>query len=167
MRVCYIPSMLIECAGPKIRLVQPHSFAGLMTLYAANHASLRQLLGDLRSLPSTLASHSASDLSISLEVGERSCYTTNLRMTYSLKVGGHLESSPDLDIRVYHDARLAEAVSCGAQPKLVRPDRVAFPFKSEMSRRWHLNILLRKWLEHCLEHRHRFDSVQARPAGSH
>ena len=154
--VCYIRGMLIESAGPRLRVVQPRSFAGLMTLYAANYVSLRQLLGDLRGLPSNLVSDSQSDLRIYLMVCERSCYTTSLYMTYWLDVGGHRKPNPNLNIRVYHDARLAEAVSCRHRPQPAKPQGIAAPWKSELLRRWSLNILLRKWLEHCLDHRHRF-----------
>ena len=149
--------MLIENAGLRLRVVQPRSFAGLMTLYAANYVSLRQLLGDLRALPSALVSNSPSDLRIYLGVCERSCYTTSLRMTYWLEVGGDCKPNPDLSIRIYHDARLAEAVSCRHRPQPGKPEPAASAGRSELLRRWSLNVLLRKWLEHCLDHRHRFN----------
>lgn len=148
--------MLIESAGPRLRLVQPRSFAGLMTLYAANYVSLRQLLGDLRGLRSALVSNSPSDLRIYLRVCERSCYTTSLYMTYWLGVGGQCKPNPDLKIRIYHDARLAEAVSCRHRPQPGKRERVTASCSTELLRRWSLNILLRKWLEHCLDHGHRF-----------
>lgn len=153
--------MLIETLGPGIRLVQPRSFAGLMTLYAANYASLRQLLGDLYQLPATLISHSPSDFRIYLTLGERSRYTTCLRMTYRLNVAGRASDSPDLELRIYHDARLAEAVSCSDSPRVVRPGAQASRARCELAQRWTLNMLLRKWLEHCLDHQHRFGEALA------
>lgn len=157
--------MLIESAGPRIRLLQPRSFTGLMTLYAANHASLRQLLGDLRTLPHTLASNSPTDLQIIFTVCERSRYTTSVRMTYWLSVAGRGCPEPDLDVRIYHDARLVEAVSCRDQPKPVGLHAHAVPHRAELLRRWALNVLLRKWLEHCLDHKHRFERSEVRFAG--
>ncbi|HKV97007.1 MAG TPA: DUF1249 domain-containing protein [Gammaproteobacteria bacterium] len=164
-RLCYISAMLIETAGPRIRLVQPRSFAGLMSLYAANHARLRQLLGDLHALPSTLVSNSPTDLKIYLKVGTRSRYTTSVRMTYWLNVNGGWCRTPDLELRIYHDARLVEALNCHAQPSAAGADRNAAAPRSELLRRWNLNMLLHKWLEHCLDHRHCFAMSQAQLAG--
>lgn len=159
--------MLIETLGPGIRLVQPRSFAGLMTLYAANFASLRQLLGDLRKLPATLTSRSPSDFQIYLTVSERSRYTTCLRMTYRLNVEGRPRSSPDLELRIYHDARLAEAVSCGDSSRIVGPGVQVSRAHCELAQRWTLNMLLRKWLEYCLDHQHRFgDPLAAHACGT-
>lgn len=156
--------MLIETTGPGIRVLQPRSFAGLMTLYAANHASLRQLLGDLHALPSTLVSSSPTDLRIYLKVGTRSRYTTSVRMTYWLNVNGGWCPTPDLELRIYHDARLVEALSCHDQSPAASAGRNAAAPRSELLRRWSLNMLLRKWLEHCLDHRHCFGAPQAKLA---
>lgn len=101
--------MFIETVGQRVRLVRPRSFAGLMTLYASNHVRLRQLLGNLRSLPSGSVSTSPTDLSIHLILNERSRYTTTLHMTYWFEVRGLMLTDPDLLLRIYHDARLAEA----------------------------------------------------------
>ncbi|MGH8293599.1 MAG: DUF1249 domain-containing protein [Gammaproteobacteria bacterium] len=157
--------MLIETIGPEIRVVQARSFAGLMTLYAANHASLRQLLGDLHALPSTLVSSSPTDLKIYLKVGTRSRYTTSVHMTYWLHITGGWCPTPDLELRIYHDARLVEALNCQDQPAAASAGRNAAAPRSELLRRWSLNMLLRKWLEHCLDHRHCFDEPQAQFAG--
>ncbi len=148
--------MFIETVGQRVRLVRPRSFAGLMTLYASNHVRLRQLLGNLRSLPSGSVSTSPTDLSIHLILNERSRYTTTLHMTYWFEVRGLMLTDPDLLLRIYHDARLAEAVSCSAQPRHAALKDLLLPGTSELARRWSLNIFLNKWLEHCLDHRHRF-----------
>jgi len=148
--------MLIETVGQRVRLVRPRSFAGLMTLYEGNHTRLRQLLGNLWRLPSRLVSTSSSDLSIHLTLDEHSRYTTSLRMTYWLDSNGLTSTDPDLLVRIYHDARLAEAVSCCEQPRHIVFKGLWVPAAVELERRWLLNILLSKWLEHCLDHRHVF-----------
>lgn len=148
--------MLIETVGQRVRLVRPRSFAGLMTLYEGNHTRLRQLLGNLWHLPSRLVSTSSSDLSIHLTLDEHSRYTTSLRMTYWLDSNGLTSTDPDLLVRIYHDARLAEAVSCCEQPRHIVFKELWVPAAVELERRWLLNILLSKWLEHCLDHRHVF-----------
>lgn len=160
-RVCYISIMFIECAGPRIRLVRPRTFAGLMTMYAANFVSLRQLLGDLRKIPAALMSYSPTDLRIYLTVCARSRYTTRLHMNYWPNgiVDGCV--NPDLEVRIYHDARLVEAASGCGRAIHAQPDVHAASHQSELVRRWTLNVLLCKWLEHCLHHQHHFGEVQA------
>lgn len=163
--LCYIRVMLLETTDSLVRAVQPRTFTGLMSLYASNHASLRQLLGDLRRLPGRLVSDSPTDLHIHLSLQERSRYTTSLCMTYWLKSNGQLAPQPNLNLRVYHDARLVEAMSCRDQPLPSARSRANSRPAAELLRRWSLNVLLRKWLEHCLDHRHRFVPVPG-PVGS-
>lgn len=148
--------MFIETLGERVRLVRPRSFAGLMTLYEGNHVRLHQLLGNLWHLPSKLVSISSTDLSIHLSLDGCSRYTTSLRMTYRLYNDGLTLVDPDLLIRVYHDARLAEAVSCCERPRNILFRGQRMPATSELEHRWLLNIFLNKWLEHCLDHRHIF-----------
>ena len=47
-----------------------------------------------------------------LRLHERSRYTTTLTLTYLFDEGGMAVSDPDLQIRIYHDARLAEVQAC-------------------------------------------------------
>jgi hypothetical protein len=148
--------MFIETVEHRVRLVRPRSFAGLMTLYENNHARLRQLLGNLRCIPESALSRSASDLDLYLQVEERSRYTTELHMTYWFEEGGEATPDPDLRLRIYHDARLAEAVSCADAPRHAALRPVWRPAASAMQQRWTLNILLNKWLEFCLDNRHAF-----------
>jgi len=53
---------------------------------------------------------------------------------------------PDMRVRIYHDARLAEAQEWGLQSRAER----------ELDQRWARNMMLNKWLEYCLERGHRF-----------
>ncbi|MDE2234101.1 MAG: DUF1249 domain-containing protein [Gammaproteobacteria bacterium] len=147
--------MLIETVEQRIRLVKPRSFAGLMTLYEGNHAKMRQLLGNLRYLPSQLMSKSATDLSIHLSLHGRSKYTSTLCMTYWFD-DDVKSSDPELVVRIYHDARLAEAVSCREHPRHPVFNGGCSPGAKPMEKRWLLNMLLCKWLEYCIDHRHVF-----------
>jgi uncharacterized protein YqiB (DUF1249 family) len=63
---------------------------------------------------------------------------------------------PDMEIRIYADARLAEARGWSPQ--------IRHPALSEMQKglvrgldlRWAMNIMLNKWLEYCIARGHRF-----------
>lgn len=133
-----------------------------MTLYESNHARLRQLMGNLRRLPDSAISTTSKDLDLYIMVEERSRYTTSLQMTYWFEDGLERAADPDLKLRIYHDARLAEALSCADAPRHEVLRGVWHPAASAMEQRWTLNILLNKWLEFCLDNRHSFLTAATR-----
>jgi uncharacterized protein len=151
--------MFIETVRHQIRLVKPRSFAGLMALYESNHARLRQLLGNVSALPQGLISSSDTDLCLYVTRAERCRYTTSLHMTYRFESADGVQYDPNLLLRVYHDARLAEALSCCDHPRHEALRGLLPPAASELERRWSLNIMLNKWLEYCLDHRHSFSTI--------
>lgn len=149
--------MFIETVEQRVRLVRPRSFAGLMTLYESNHVRLKQLLGNLKRLPDQAVSTSERDLDLHLRVEERSRYTTVLHMTYWFDdTAAEHVADPDLRLCIYHDARLAETVSCTDAPRHAALRGVWRRGDSEMEQRWTRNVLLNKWLEFCLDNRHTF-----------
>lgn len=148
--------MFVETIEQHVRLVRPRSFAGLMTLYEGNYARMKQLLGDLRQVPEHVVSASPTDLSLYVNVQERSRYTTVMQMTYWFDEAQGSVADPDLAVRIYHDARLVEAVDCAGNPRHAVLQPLWRPARSEMEHRWTLNILLHKWLEYCLDNHHRF-----------
>ena len=148
--------MFIETVRHQIRLVKPRSFAGLMALYESNHARLRQLLGDVTNLPLTSVSSSRTDMNLHVTRAERCRYTTSLYMTYQFQSTDGIRQDPNLLLRVYHDARLAEALSCCEQPRHRALQGLWLPARTELERRWTLNVMLNKWLEYCLDNGHTF-----------
>src|SRR5512145_2384597 len=87
---------------------RPGSFVSLMSLYESNYIRLAWLVPDLRSVSSQQISVVEGDCPLHLAVEEHSRYTTTLRLTYVFDDETGPVSDPDLQIRVYHDARLAE-----------------------------------------------------------
>jgi uncharacterized protein YqiB (DUF1249 family) len=148
--------MFIDITEQRVKLVRPRSFAGLMTLYESNHVRLRQLLGDFESLARACASTARGDLDLHLTVLERCRYTTSLNLTYWLAGADGSIADPDLAIRIYHDARLAEATSCVPHHRHHALSRYHPVGRTELEHRWAINILLNKWLEFCLDHGHGF-----------
>ena len=100
-------------------------------------------------------SSAGADLPLHVEVMERAPYTTTLRMTYWFAAGIAPSADPDLVVRVYRDARLAEACSCSARPHHRALSAYARQAPTELERRWLMNVMLNKWLEYCLEVGHR------------
>jgi uncharacterized protein len=141
---------------------RPRSFVALMSLYESNYIRLRTLCdGDPARLTGARHSHVSGDCELVLEVAERAPYTTTLQLTYLLPApvgqpAGAVERFPDVRIRIYSDARLAEAqqwANHSAHPTLRALRRDA---ERELDQRWALNMMLNKWLDYCMERGHRF-----------
>lgn len=148
--------MLVTIVEDRISLAAPRSFAGLMTLYEANYVRLAQLVGAPERLPDHGRSTAREDLPLHFTVLERCRYTTALHLTYWFPRGVGAVADPDLVVRVYHDARLAEACSCSPRHHHRALTPYAREAASELDRRWLMNVMLAKWLEYCIEQEHRF-----------
>jgi len=140
---------------------RPVSFVSLMTLYESNYIRLRALLGDARALRGESVSRAPGDLDLHVHAIEHCRYTTILRMTYLFTEPEGAVAEPDLEVRVYHDARLAEA--CASAAKLRHPGlsglRESLP--TGLGERWLRNMFLNKWLDYCTERGHRFAQAVA------
>jgi len=135
---------------------RPRSFVSLMTLYESNFIRLGWLVPDLRRLKGSVTSEVAGEPALELSVVEQCRYTTALNMTYLFGEGAGRTREPGLEIRVYHDARLAEACGTAAAPSHPRLRLLAAGVARNHGQRWSCNMLLNKWLEYCAGNGHRF-----------
>ena len=94
-----------------------------------------------------------------LRVLERHNYTTFLQLTYLLGAGR--EQQPNAHIRVYHDARMAEATSFSPQQGIERLAGPELPARGLVERSWRMNRALLKWLEHLLAEGHSAQTMRA------
>jgi len=138
---------------------KPRSFVSLMGLYESNFIRLGWLIEDLPALEGSHRSRVAEDCELLLTVEERAAYTVMLNLTYLWPAASPEDQAfalPDMRLRVYHDARLAEAhswaTSHGHQTLRHLRDRA----ERELDQRWARNVMLNKWLEYCVERGHRF-----------
>lgn len=138
---------------------RPRSFVALMGLYESNFIRLSWLAGELASLEGEHRSSVAGDCDLLLWVKDRSPYTSTLLLTYLLPSADSRGPYPDMRVRIYHDAHLAEALEW-AVPPVQAPAR-ARPgvYQRELDQRWARNVMLNKWLEYCVERGHRFSSA--------
>ncbi len=145
----------IDAAPPDwASLNRPRSFAGLVNLWESNYLRLQRLLPQWRLEIDQARSVSQTDAPLYLQVLERSPYTLTLLLTYRFGDAGEL---PRLRVRIYHDARVAQAM-----------DAPPAQFGHHLERQWERNLLLNKWLEYCLSHGHGFAlaNCQAQAAGA-
>ena len=138
---------------------RPVSFVSLMTLYESNYIRLRALVGDVRGLAGRAVSSVPGDLDLHLEALEHSPYTSILRLTYFFADAEATVAEPDLEIRVYHDARLAEASRCSRQVRHPGLASLQDGLPAALGERWRRNMLLNKWLDYCAERGHRIQST--------
>lgn len=134
--------------------VAPCGFVSLMDLYESNYIRLRKLLPDLAVLEDSVISRSAGHMDLYLKVIERSRYTSTVYLSYCFPTDHGLQMEPNLKIRIYHDARLAEVLAGHLHHgRLVLDDLPS----DALFEKWQLNRFLFKWLGYCLRQGHSFD----------
>jgi uncharacterized protein YqiB (DUF1249 family) len=146
----------------------PGGFSALMDLYERNYINMRRLLPTMPPASAVRVSRTAGGMDLHLRIIERCRYTSELILTYRFgQEHGPPVAEPDLRIRVYHDARLAEVVTAHLRhPAFLAADRLASgrPDRIHLYNRWRINRFLYKWLSYCLRQGHRF--VEPHPASA-
>jgi hypothetical protein len=141
-----------------LQAAQPRSFTGLMGLYESNYRRFERLVPEL-DLPFDAAESHGADTTLYLRVIERCRYTTTVHLTYWFGSGEDLRADPDLLLRVYRDAQLAEAISCDARSRYVALAGVPEIDADVLQTQWPRNLLLNKWLAYCLGQGHGFGAA--------
>jgi uncharacterized protein YqiB (DUF1249 family) len=135
---------------------RPASFVSLMSLYESNYIRLGWLIEDLSAVEGRIVSSVEGDCPLHLEVEDRSRYTTTLTLTYMFEGEAAPLADPDLQIRVYHDARLAEVQSSARWHRHAMLESIRSSLARALGERWLRNMMLNKWLDYCVERGHRF-----------
>ncbi len=103
-------------------------------------------------------SRSSDDCPLHLEVVERGRYTETVRLSYEFTDDAGVRRQPDLWIRLYRDAEVAEAlVECSQRPPWAAADEADPAAHAFLSAQWRRNLLLNKWLDYLLDRGHAFD----------
>ena len=135
---------------------RPASFVALMGLYESNYLRAGWLAGDLAALVGRQVSQVGGDCDLVLTVEEQTPYTTTLNLTYAFAGQDGTEHLPDMVIRLYHDARLAEVLSLAGEHSHEWLRQWRSQAERELDQRWARNMMLNKWLEYCVDRGHRF-----------
>lgn len=148
--------VLIARQQSRLELEGPN-FAGLMTMFDANFKRLGWLC-PMKDHAWRSRADGSPDLF--LQIIERHAYTTELRLTYFFPEGQGAKADPDAVLRVYHDARQAEIISCRPGRSFRRLHGPWVPSPDELQRRWNLNRFLAKWLDYLLARGHALDTFR-------
>lgn len=151
----YSRRMLTHRQDNWLMAARPRSFAGLMGLYESNYGRFERLIPDL-DLPFEKAHSVGADMTLYLRVIERCRYTTTVNLTYWFGEGDLMWPDPDLTLRIYRDARLAEAIYCDAHSRYAALAGVPEIDEAVLDTQWSRNLLLNKWLAYCLGQGHGF-----------
>ena len=166
--LCYSPNVLADSyIVPQCR-AEPRSLGALMALYEGNFIKLTGLAPAL--IAPELAGHSlaecgrfepalsrvARDLDLHLCVDGVTRYTVDLRLTYLFEESDGLSANPDLQLRLYLDARMVEVISWSVAHLHEVLQRLAATKFRELDRRWSQNIMLGKWLDFLDDMGHSF-----------
>jgi uncharacterized protein YqiB (DUF1249 family) len=141
--------MLVDSLIVPECVYRPGSFTGLMTIYESNYIKLSQLTTEFDWAGWSMVSHSRRDNDLHAQLMRREPYTTTLKLTYWFQESdGILVPDPDLIVRIYHDARLAEAVGGRDRHTHHKLRELARDSGAELDRRWRINMMLNKWLDY-------------------
>lgn len=139
---------------PLLERIPTRSFATLMELYESNYILMRRLAPGLRALDGHAVSSVAGGVDLHLKTLACSPYTTTLAMSHWFEHDPEAVE-PDLLIRVYHDAKLAEVLPDTPVEQFTLW-RGAPPDRRSLVWRWELNRFLNRWLRYCLSEGHGF-----------
>jgi uncharacterized protein YqiB (DUF1249 family) len=133
--------------------VKPRSFVSLMDLYESNYIKLKKLLPTPEKIHHAVISPVPGHLDLYLNIIERSKYTTTLYLSYCFPTEHGLQMEPNLKIRIYHDAQLAEVMAGHLHHGRLVLDNLPVDALRE---KWRLNRFFNRWLGYCLKHGHTF-----------
>jgi len=145
---------------------RPRTFVALMGLYESNYVRMNWLVSALETLDGAHRSSVAGDCDLLLNVTERTPYTSTVNLTYQFPQVAGTVQYPDMRVRIYHDAHLAEAQEWASTHSQHVLKALRIQAERELDQRWARNVMLNKWLEYCVERGHRFSSATRVVAGT-
>ena len=125
----------------------PPGLSRLMDLYESNYRGLSRLIPLVRQLRGDLVAEGRrGDPDLHVRIREQTTYTTRLELTYLFSG----VADPALEVRLFHDARVAEVLSCCGHPRHHALASFSELAGEQITRRWPRNLLLAKWLDYLL-----------------
>ena len=138
--------------------VRARDLPALMELYELNYIQLRQLIPDFAAVQDLSVSKVNHGMDLYLTISERCKYTTTFNLTYRFSDRDEGKPAPDVVVRMYHDAQVAEVISRGGSRRHSAYNR--FRQEYPLQTKWQVNRFLHKWLVYCLRHGHGFSPAR-------
>lgn len=128
----------------------PH-LSSMQAVCASNYASLLCLLPDCDEQDLTYKFEINKKLSYQIKILESSRYTSGVELRQLM--GGPAYMTPEMHVRLYHDARMAEVIKfqhIGALQASYQYPNLKMHQKNEKEM---VNRFLSEWLKFCLQHK--------------
>ena len=129
-------------------------FGWLMGLYAENFLRLTPLFEPSDLAVGRYVSTAGTGPDLQLDVLEQHAYTTELRLTYTVRDPVTGEPDPSAFLRLYRDARQAEATHCYVGRRWQDVIGMYPPPAQVLDHRMRMNTFLGKWLQYLAESGH-------------
>lgn len=129
-------------------------FGWLMGLYAENYRKLNRLFAPSDLQAGHYRSSCGDGLDLHLDVIEQHRYTVELRLTYALPDPQTGEPDPSAYLRMYRDARQAEATHCYVGRRWQDAIGMYPPPAEVIGHRLRMNTFLGKWVDYLAERGH-------------
>jgi len=121
-----------------------------MELCESNYLLLARMAPQLSSMAGSHQSLRKGAAALHLDVLEQTRYTSLARLTHYFPDDGHRD--PDVELRIYHDARQVEVVSLRQS---VLPLEHLYDHPG-LQQKWRANQFVYRWLLFCLAQGHTF-----------
>ncbi len=141
------------------------NLAQQQALCDANYLRLCKLLPDLDSRDERVfaISGKAGSHRVAIRVLERTRYTTTVLVVHDEDDNAGMShlTAPELSVRLYHDARMAEVIAW--QRHRYMKARYEYPNRQmyQSDEKAQFNLFLGEWLNHCLEQGHVVEDIMA------
>nr|AFR74965.1 hypothetical protein pO3Cd1.3 [uncultured Xanthomonadaceae bacterium] len=142
------------------RIPRLSRFGWLMGLYAENFSKLTRLFEPADLAPGAYLSRIDDGLDLRLDVIAQHRYTTELRLTYTLRDPVTGEPDPSAFVRLYRDARQVEATHCYVGRRWQDVIGMYPPPSEVIDHRMRMNTFLGKWLQYLAELGHGVATLQ-------
>ncbi len=141
-------------------MLLPDRFDWLMGMYAENHRRLARLFAPERLPAGEYVSSVDDGLDVRLVVQARHPYTVELGLSYAIVDASTGNPAPSAQLRMYLDARMAEALHCEPGRDLWQVLGPFAPARSVMQHRLRMNTFLNRWLEYLAEQGHSLGTLE-------
>lgn len=124
-------------------------FRRMPEVYEANYALLLRVVAGLEDMETDVACHLRGHPSVQIKLTRVGPHTSIMMLSHGLAAGGRLIPNIRLEIRIYHDARMAEVIAYQGKgrfrPYYSVPNRHMYqPHEKQL-----VNFFFHEWLEHC------------------
>ncbi|MDX1571121.1 MAG: DUF1249 domain-containing protein [Xanthomonadales bacterium] len=149
----------------QLRKRRKPEFSRLMKLYGEIYRQLGLLFDDHDLEFRRYISRVDGELPLYLEVTERHRYTTFARLTYCIETAEGVSLDPDVHLRIYHDAHVAEATHCYPGEVNEPLFGALVPSADVFEYRWRVNGFVDRWLEFLARQGHGLNTMRAAEPG--